>query len=323
MRFIKRIAVVCGALCLISTAAAADEMVVTMRPGESLPLALIRTQLDARAAQLRKAWAASDRRNLTAAPSIVSGRILTSSIDTIHAPASPKISVRFDASAGLSSIGATFQSDSTGQTLLSSYDVGFGVPPLTSGKIMIEEPFAGITSDMGRGGLGLYAAPGTWTLVSLAIIDSSGTKTTYDQTQIPALFPSGSTIKVKNPASPDTKAPLVTAGKILTPTVHLSSTPASFGARMTVSDDISGVELPCVFVQPPGATAPFCAPIVLPAPVLSGTVESWTFIGGLGQTGTGTITGYEVCDVAGNCLVDSNASDVKALFGTTTFTVAN
>jgi len=298
-------------------------MRTTLQSGEAPQLALSRSRLEARAAELRQAWVSSGPRALTAAPSIISGKLITRSINTIRAPAAPKFSIKFAATAGLATISATFMSQSAGQYLLSGHNAGFGIPAPTSGTIDIQEPFMGITGDQGRGGLSLYAAPGTWTLVSLSIIDKSGTTTTYDQSQIAGLFPGGSTITVTNPASPDTTAPLVTAGKVLTPTVHLSSAPASFGARMTVSDDISGVVLPCVFVQPPGATTPFCATEAVAAPVTSGTVESWTYIGGFGQTGTGAITGYELCDAAGNCLVDSNAADVQALFGRTTFTVAN
>jgi hypothetical protein len=57
-------------------------------------------------------------------------------------------------------------------------------------------------------------------------------------------------------------------------------------------------------------------------PLLSGKAKSFTNIGSA-ITGQWTIQQLGVCDIAGNCLYDTNSADIQSLFGTTTFKVTN
>jgi hypothetical protein len=308
----------------MSTAALAnDPMQIELKPGESPQFALLRSQAEARAAQLRAAWIGAGHSIPTSAPVITSGKILTPTIKTTVAPAAPKFSVTFNGSTRLSSVEAVFSSKSTAQELEVEYSTPEGALAPTSGTIVIQQPGRPI-SFFSPENFTLYSAPGTWTLSYLLIADTAGNTNVYDESQIATLFGGANTITVTNPASPDTAAPIVSAGTILTPTVHIKSATPSFGAQLTVSDNLSGAFFSCVFIEAPGATTSSCYDNFSPAPTLSGNLRTWDYIGSTGKTGTWTITGYEVCDAATNCLlVFNNASAVQALFGTTTFTVTN
>ncbi len=136
-----------------------------------------------------------------------------------------------------------------------------------------------------------------------------------------SIFPS-LTIQVTNNGSPDITAPMVSAGRVLTPTVHLSSANPVFGASLTVSDDISGVQYGVIGVDPPSGSG-LIAHQGGSAPVLNGTIKVYAYLNGSAPTGTWSITQFGACDVAGNCSSDTNPSDIQALFGTTTFQVVN
>jgi hypothetical protein len=314
----------CGLAYLMSTAALAnDPMQIELKPGESPQFALLRSQTEARAAQLRAAWIAAGHAIPPSAPVITSGKILTPTIKTTVAPAAPRFSVTFSGSTRLSSVEAVFSSNSTAQELEVEYTTVEGTPSATSGTIVIEQPGRPL-SFFSPANFTLYSAAGTWTLSYLLIADTAGNTNVYNENQIATLFGGANTITVTNPASPDTSAPLVSAGKILTPTVHIKSATPAFGAQLTVSDNLSGAFFSCVYIEPPGGTFSSCYDNFSSAPILSGNLHTWDYIGSTGTTGTWTITGYEVCDAATNCLIVlNNASAVKALFGTTTFTVTN
>jgi hypothetical protein len=305
-----------------AAALAGDPMKIELKPGESPQFALLRIQTEARAAQLRAAWIAAGHAIPPSAPVITSGKILTPTIKTTVAPAAPKFSITFSGSTSLSFVEAVFASNSTGQELQVQYSTPQGAPSPTNGTINIGQPDRPL-SFFSPQNFTLYSAAGTWTLSYLNIADTSGNTNVYGEGQVATLFGGANTITVTNPASPDTSAPMVSAGKILTPTVHIKSATPAFGAQLTATDNLSGVFFSCVYIEAPGDTTSSCYDNFSTAPFLSGSLHTWDYIGSSGKTGTWTITGYEVCDVATNCLYVSNASEVKALFGTTTFTVTN
>ncbi len=274
------------------------------------------SRLEARAAVLRRAWLASGHKAPAAGPAVISGILLTPNLDVDKAPAAPDISVNFQAAAGLSFISACFTSNTTTQTSCTVYEVPFGLSGPTGGKLRIRQPAGG------GGSLNLYAAPGAWSLTDLFLADMSGAVVNYNQSQIPTLFPGGSTINVTNIRTPDTSPPVITAGKVLTPVVSLSSANPGFGVQLTVSDNLSGVGQLCIEVSDPNGGGYLCDATLPPSP-RSGKVETAVYIGNSVPTGTWKITYYSVCDVAGNCISDNNPADIQSLFGTTTFTVTN
>lgn len=308
----------CVALCVSSGFADAQESShrLLVYPGMSPQLSSIRARVEARGEALRQAWLSSGHPPTTTTPTIVSGKILTPTLNVIMAPAAPQISVKFQTGpAGLSYIEAYYVSDSSGQVRYATYYAPGDVdaPSPTKGTLKIEQAVGGA--------LGLYSAAGSWTLETLTIQDAAGNYAAYSGSALASLFPSLN-FTVTNSGTPDTQNPVINAGKILTPTVKLSSAHPSFRTSLTVSDNLSGVASVCVFVQEPGSGGGFCDDGTPPSPLLSGTVQGDTILKG-DPTGTWTIYGYQICDVAGNCVFDTSASDIQALFGTTTFAVIN
>jgi hypothetical protein len=59
----------------------------------------------------------------------------------------------------------------------------------------------------------------------------------------------------------------------------------------------------------------------LSAPQLSGSQKDYNYFGDQTITGQWSIAGFGICDVARNCMSDYDATDIKALFGTTTVKV--
>ncbi len=305
-----------GALSLCVGAVRADEA-GTLAVGRGMPpqQAKMLLRLEARSQALHRAWLASGHVAETAAPAITAGKLVTLNLNPVRAPAAPEITVTFQAAAGLFAIGACFSSSTSLQGLCLHEVLPPGPTPPTAGNAAIEQPG-------GEGGsLTLYAAPGAWTLTDLYIVDQSGAAAAYNQSQIAALFTSGSTFEVTNNGTPDTAPPVITAAKVLTPVVTLSSANPAFGARLTVSDNLSGVGEICIDVTDPHGNEYSCGYDIPPTP-RSVAVNTGTSIAG-GSAGTWTIFDYDVCDVAGNCVYDANPSDIQSLFGTTTFKVKN
>jgi hypothetical protein len=159
-------------------------------------------------------------------------------------------------------------------------------------------------------------------MTSAEILDYAYNYTAYSQAQLAGIF-AKPYITVVNNGPVDITPPVVTAGQVLTPTVSLSSPDPTFEATLTGSDDISGVDQAFVIVQPPGGSFGQVNQVPVPVPSLSGTYTAYSSIFSGQPTGTWSITGYELCDIAGNCYADTNAADVQTLFGTTSFTVTN
>jgi hypothetical protein len=165
-----------------------------------------------------------------------------------------------------------------------------------------------------------YAQPGQWQLTAAAIYDNQYNSTQYDQAQAAALI-QNPYVTVINNGPVDITPPVVTAGQVLTPTVSLSSPRPVFQATLTGTDDISGMELAVVGIEPPGSGFSQADEYPVPFPLLSGAFNAYSPIFAGQPTGTWAITFYALCDVAGNCFSDQNPADIQALFGTTSFTV--
>jgi hypothetical protein len=165
-----------------------------------------------------------------------------------------------------------------------------------------------------------YAQPGQWVLSSLVIVDNDYNFTQYTPAQIAAIYPQPY-LTVVNNGPIDITPPVVTAGAILTPSVSQSSPVPVFEATLTGTDDVSGIDQAYVVINAPGSPFGQVDLRLAPFPTLNGTVTSYAPIFSYQPTGTWTISAYELCDVVDNCFTDSNAADIQALFGTTTFTV--
>jgi hypothetical protein len=314
IHMLKQVLIALGALGLcVGAAQAVQSGALAVGRGMPPQQAKMLLKLEAHSQALRRAWLASGHVVETAAPAITAGKLLTPNLNPIKAPAAPAITLTFQADAGLAHIGGCFSSSASSQELCLQDALPPGPPPPTAGNVAIEQPG-------GEGGsLTLYAAPGAWTLTDLYIVDQSGAATAYNQSQIASLFTGGSTFEVTNTGTPDTAPPVITAARVLTPTVRLSSANPAFGAQLTVSDNLSGVGEICIDVTDPNDNEYSCGYDIPPSP-RSGAVNTGTSIAG-GPVGTWSILDYDVCDVAGNCVYDDNPSDIQSLFGTTTFKV--
>ena len=187
-------------------------------------------------------------------------------------------------------------------------------------------PFGIVTHDHVKvaqpGSVPYYSQPGQWMLTAAYLGDYSGNYASYTQAQLAALFPTPY-ITVVNNGPIDITPPTVKSGKVLTPTVSLSSPVPVFEATLTGRDDLSGLYAPYVGIEQPGGSYSLVDNALMPFPLKSGTGTAYSTVYAGAPTGTWTITFYAFCDVAGNCFTDSSAADVQTLFGTTTFQVTN
>ena len=244
----------------------------------------------------------------TAPPTISAGKILTPTVSVLRSPATPLIRFTYSAPGALALIGYTFQSPAG-----TFYTVGYApeLPVDTGGTIEVEDAVLPMS---------LYSEPGTWTLLDVVIDDDLGQITLYSGAQLSAILPS-TTIGVTNSNRPDVVAPTASAGSILTPTVSAGSSTPYFEAKLTVADNVSGVDIADVGLQGPGGIIAGASGQPS-SPILSGSlIAGLNMSAYAGSLGTWTITSLDVCDIAGNCLLDTSPADIKALFGTVTFTV--
>lgn len=287
--------------------------VITVQQGESVRDALRRAMRAERiAARLGEAnIPASPETGTTAgAPQIVAGNIVVSGLNVIAPPAAPTLQFRFTAPSGFSIAEFEFTSPH-GQTLAAIYTPSSA--PGTHGSVTFQDF---------NSTLGLYAEPGAWTL-TFATISGAGTSTTYDQAQLASIFKT-TTINVTNTGTPDFTPPDVTAGKIMTPVVHAFGRNPYFITNLTVSDDVSGVDVVYVFVEPlQGSGFATASEPPLPLPVLDGSAVNEVPFGFYSIQGPYKIVAYGATDVAGNLFEDESAADIKALFGRTGFFVEN
>jgi hypothetical protein len=303
----------------LANSAPESASVIMLQPGESMKQALHRaTQAAALARHYAAIGAVPQQYPLPTAPqtapTITAGTVVSPSLNVIAPPAAPTVQFRFLAPSGF--VYAIFDFTSPhGQTLEAVYTQ---YRQKAKGDITFQ--------DFGST-LGLYSEAGTWTLTSAEIYAGVGVETTYDQAQLQAMF-TNLAVNVVNTGTQDYTPPTVTAGKILTHIVHagLPGPKSYFRADLTVQDDVSGVNSVTMFVEPKQSNGPvFDSTLPVPAPVLSGTVESDVelWYGGPLVEGPFVIVGYGVTDAAGNSFLDESRADIKALFGTPFFWVAN
>jgi len=279
---------------------------------ESVQLALARarfqTRMDAwRAATPAPAPAVSTNAT-TIQPSITGGAIVSTTLTVGQATSIPTVQVSYKTGAkGLGGLELVFTSPNGSESLTISY-APHGLT--TGGTVTVAQP-TNVPS---------YTQPGQWQLVAAYIEDYAGNFVSYSQSQLAALFPV-TAINVVNNGPVDITPPVVTAGKILTPSVSLSSPLPVFAASLTGSDDVSGMYAPFVGILPPGGSFSQVDQITMPFPLLAGTGTAYSTVFPGQPTGTWSISFYALCDVAGNCFTDQSPTDIQNLFGTTTFQV--
>jgi hypothetical protein len=271
---------------------------------------------------LRARWAELAARGLTPAtivePSLGASKILTPSINLGEAPGAPIVQLALNAgTVGYYALFASLISPS------GSHEVGVGleVPALPTNPekrqfvVLLQSPF---TSGEG---FNIYSEAGVWTLQSINLSSNDGQLISYSGSQLASLFP-GLTVNVVNKGTPDITPPKAGKGKILTPTVSLGSTAPYFAARLPVSDSNSGVQSVSLSIIPPGSNFPSnSAYSPLAAPVKAGDVTAYATFNASSPTGTYTISAFQVCDYAGNCLYKTSAADIEAAFGASSFEV--
>jgi hypothetical protein len=261
--------------------------------------------------QVRNAWAArlkSGKPATAAPPAIISGKLIKSTIDAHTPPASPSLSFKFDSPGGF--LAADFQfENATGQDLDLSY---YGPTFAKSGSYTIEDP----------GTVGQYAAQGTYTLIYAEIDDLDGQYVAYSASELGSIFPDLN-ITVTN-STPDTTSPTISAGKILTPTVSLSSPTPYFRAKLTVADTVSGVFYGYIVAEDPDGNE-YAFYNYAPSPIkTSASLQiADTFNPAPTTTGTYTISEVDLVDYANNYTQITDQTALQSLFGTTTFKVTN
>jgi hypothetical protein len=287
-------------IALVSGAipARAEDLPLPMPPHLALPVVMARHD-------------AKPGARSVAPPTIVSGKILTPSISVAVAPATPAMTFKFSA-AGYFNYAYFFFTGPSGQML----NFGYGVAPPgaeTAGTIT----FANAGSP-----LSIYTQPGIWKMTSAYIVDLAGNQTNYTQSQLAALFPS-LTLTIANPNPVDLIAPVVSSGKIETPTISLSSATPFVKVALTATDNLSGIYSTYLSLTEPGGVAyPGNAFVIQPTQTKAQTAIAGALLSATGlPTGTWTISSYTICDVAQNCLTQSNAATLKQQLGATTFTV--
>jgi hypothetical protein len=299
-----------AAVFLMSAAAPAlAETIAQLRiaPGQTIQQAI----RAARASQLHPAALHHGRTVAGTAvdPTISAGAVLTDALIVGVANSLPTLRFTYQAATnGLNSASFTFTSPNGAATETYSYNPR----KYETGGTVTFSPDSHAPS---------YVQPGDWPLTSAIIVDNQYNYTQYTQAQLAVLFPKPY-LHIANHGPVDITPPVVTAGKILTPTVHLSSSPfPTFKASLTGTDNLSGIAFGLVVIQAPGSGFGQVELIPADIPTTAGTVTSYAQFYSGQPTGTWSITAYEMCDVAGNCVTDTSASDITTLFGTNTFTV--
>ena len=260
-------------------------------------------------AALRAQWDAHPHPGKNTEPFLIAGKVLTPAVNVQVAPGQVEVSLTIAAgTVGYSDIAVELTSPDGLHFVQSSAYVP-AYPPQKGRQnltIQVQPPFAG-------DGLTLYSEPGNWTVSSVDIFANDGSRIPYTGSQLAALFPSV-TVAVTNDGTPDTTPPTVSHGRILTPTVSLSSPSPFFAASLTVADDLSGVASASVELS--SDSGGFGAGTQLLAPVVMGKVTAFAQLQpGFAMPGTYTITGLYVCDVAQNCFSTFGAAGVQKVFG--------
>jgi hypothetical protein len=245
-----------------------------------------------------------------AAPEILSGKIISAVLNVAKAPALPEFSISYKAPGAIDYVSFGFFSPS-GQYYSGIFY--FYAPSERAGTLLVSEPDYQ---------LNLYSEPGVWTLSYIDIVDDDGSYAFYTTAELATLFPSN-TMRVVNTVAPDVVPPTVLTAKILTPKVSAGGVFPWFEAVVVAADNLSGFDYIDLLLQEPNGDIGYPASEYSSAPSRKGAIvvgEDLSYATGSGL-GTWTITGYQACDLADNCVTDTNAADVKKLFGNVTFEV--
>jgi hypothetical protein len=312
--------------CVVSFSAGAAVQPAKAEPQlstESNPSAQAKADMFARFAEQRRQWRASGHKFAPGPTAgtcqITAGKLVTTRLDVAKEPAAPVVSVTYkNCTPGFLSVDAYFYSaTSPRQYLQTTYNAGtFDAPTAKAGTVTFKQ----VGGRYGNSALNPYSAAGHWTLTDIYIADRTGSYSHYAQAALTPLFDT-LTLRVTNSGTPDAAAPLITSGEVLTPKVSISSQPYFF-TKLHLSDDVSGLAYLYVWVQGPGGSPSVINYTYLPLPLKGAAVQTYDYLGNQTATGTWTIFAVNVCDIAHTCTNLTNAADIQALFGTTTFKLA-
>jgi hypothetical protein len=270
-----------------------------------------------RVAKLRARWIASGHRSPGALPAIVSASFVQPQVNVLRAPGAPEVALKLKSGdAGISYITLTIANTDDTESVY----VNDSLPAYPLQQAPIEKLAILCTSFFE--GFGIYSKPGTWSVTSISVTSNSGSSVYYSGADLASVFPNN-VITIVNNGPQDLTLPSFGAGQILTPTVSLGGGTPYFAASLEVAHKgFFGVTNISLSVQPPGEGFPLAVFGSVPGPLAKGKIIAYDDLQG-DPVGIYTITNISVCDIANNCLNDSSAADIKAAFGTTTFTVTN
>lgn len=244
-----------------------------------------------------------------AAPTLVSGKIERTTVNVVRPPVTPAVSFTYTAPAFLQEAWFDFVSPSGQQSAYVEY--GAAVPARKQGALRIESL---------SGAFSLYSEPGAWQMESACLYDWSGAGTCYGPDQLATIFPN-LTVNVTNNVAPDTTMPTTVSAHIKTRTVSVSSAMPWFKAEITATDDLSGVAYVYLLVTDPNGVTYYVGANSASHTKSERFQAGMNMSGMAGDTGTWIISGYYLCDEAGNCTNIYDQQDLTTLFGSTSFTV--
>ena len=173
-------------------------------------------------------------------------------------------------------------------------------------------------------GLSQWAPSGDYWLTGADIADYIGNLTTYGEADVQSIF-RNRVFRVEN-ALADNQLPIILDGTIKTPSVSLSSAHAVFQADLTVYDATSGVGYALIYVQSPDGQFTNLGGSWAPSPIRGQPGKLTVAYNFTHQsylpTGAWKVTEVALHNYAGTVLDIKDASQIKSIFGTTTFQVA-
>jgi hypothetical protein len=114
-----------------------------------------------------------------------------------------------------------------------------------------------------------YQCAGDYLLIEATIYDNAGNATDYYADQVPSIF-KNYRFSFTNRYS-DSTPPVIKSGKIITPSVSLSSAHPFIDVSITGSDDLSGIYFASMEFLDPDTGNEISVSGYSPAPLLSGT----------------------------------------------------
>ena len=250
-------------------------------------------------------------------PSLTSGQVLTATINVANPKSLPIIKVAVSAPAGIatcsflltSPAGASYVLNGCAEPpgiLSGSFEASAG--PLFSGVLPTDPSGAAEIANQPS----VYLQSGTYTLTAAQLTDWAGNSTSYDASQLAAIF-GKPTIAVVNKGTPDYTPPTAVSAQIDTPIVDVSKPNATVKVTVKVTDNYSGVRVVGVSAMLPGvAGAEFSLSGIPAVPTTAGNIVAFDVLPSTTATGTYYITELYLVDAAGNYFIPTNAS---AIFG--------